>query len=96
MELEITDSTLFKEIQDAFNNVYPFLWIDFFYHPASDHNHFEKIKPGMVVRNLCPFKGTKSVSISGNRSVAQLESDFWDVLCVKTKVLRRSGNVWVG
>ena len=98
MELEITDKKTIKQIQDAFNTAYPFLWIDFFHVPTIvlDHARPEKIKPETFVKNVYPFAGTKSINIEGSRSVAQLEEDFWKNLRLKVQVLRRLGNVWVG
>ena len=45
MKLEINDRMLFKEIQEVFNKMYPYLWIDFYQNAAHQVNH---AKPEMV------------------------------------------------
>lgn len=97
MELKITDSLSIKDVQQAFNRAYPFLWIDFFHRPLSPKNHtsVEKVNPETTVKKLCSFTGIKTINIDGASSVAQLEADFWETLGVKIQVLRLSRNVWV-
>jgi hypothetical protein len=98
MELEVTDIRPFREIQEAFNQVYPFLWIDFFEPPAkagANHMQSYRIKPETMVKRFCAFDGIKTINMDRTRVVAQLEADFWEILQVKVKVLRKSGNVWV-
>ncbi len=98
MNIEVTDNTIVKQIQDDFNKVYPFLWIDFLYHPVTENVQYKpaKIKPETMLNHLGSFKGSKKINIDGNNTVSQLENNFWITLKVITKVLRKSGKVWVG
>lgn len=95
MKLEINDKILIKEIQNRFNNAYPYLWIDFYYH-SDNHTKPEKIKPETAIKTVSTLQGSKDISIDGEKSVAQLESDFKEQLGLYIKILRKSGNVWVG
>jgi hypothetical protein len=97
MELRITETMTFNEIQEAFNEVYPFLSVDF-YLPLkrSTDGKLDKIKPEWTVKRFCPFEGVRTINIDGAKSVEQVEADFLETLVLKAKVLRKSGNVWVG
>ena len=96
MELQINDISLIREIQNRFNKAYPNLWIDFYYHPNSDHSKPEKINPETAIKNICAIIGTRDINIDGEKSVAELEADFKELLGLEIKVLRKTRNVWVG
>ena len=98
MDLEINDKTSLKDIQEAFNRIYPYLWIDFFYKAVngSDHTRPEKIKPETAIKNISALNGNGLINIDGKKSVAELENEFCKTLGLKVKVMRKSGNVWVG
>ncbi|HZG24487.1 MAG TPA: hypothetical protein VEZ17_07900 [Chitinophagaceae bacterium] len=98
MQLKITHSTIIKEIQIAFNQAYPNLWIEFYSSSGSNGNHFraEKIQPKMPLSSLGYIQEARYIDITHGRSVEQLEYDFCETLGLKIKVFRKSGNVWVG
>jgi hypothetical protein len=97
MDLQVTEKKTFKDMQEEFNRVYPFLWIDFYYsNPGYGAGNSGKIKPETVIKKQCALNQHTVININSNKSVAQLEDDFIETLNVKIKVLRKSGNVWVG
>lgn len=87
-----------KDIQEGFNKEYPYLWIDFFSYPSVGNTQArpEKISPDAIVRNVCQLDGSRSINIDGNTSVLELENSFCKILGVNVKLMRKSGNVWVG
>lgn len=99
MMIEILDKMLLQDVQDGFQRCYPNLWIDFFYDhnlPGTLHVTPEKIKPGTPISRLTVFKKDVLLDIDSNKTVTQLEKHFLDELGVQVKVMRKSGNVFVG
>ena len=99
MNVIISDSTYIRDIQNEFNKNYSHLWIDFFYPGNSSEMPTVKsviIPPDTLAKHLIAIKGTVSINLSGTKTVVQLEKDFLEILGTKVKVMRKSGNVWVG
>ena len=95
MELEINNVSVIREIQNRFNKAYPNLWIDFYYHRNLSHSKAEKINPETAIKDICALNGTRDINIDGEKSVAELEADFKELLDLEIKVLRKTRNVWV-
>jgi hypothetical protein len=97
MNIEVTDTTIIKQIQEDFNKKYPFLWIDFLSHDAVTADHFKsvKIKAETIMGELGSFDGTKEINIDGTTTVSEVESAFWLTFNLITKVMRKSGKAWV-
>lgn len=97
MKLEINDNTSLMQVQEQFNKAYQYLWINFYYtsfYTTSD-TALEKINKNVKIKNIANVTGTTVINIDKNVSIHQLEEDFFNILGLKAKICRKSGNVWV-
>jgi glycerol-3-phosphate O-acyltransferase len=97
MKLKINDNSLLKQLQEEFNEVYPYLWIDFYFNSFSKGLNVmpDKINANTQIKDLCKLNGESTINIESNLSISQLETEFLEKLGLKIKVLRRTGNVWL-
>jgi hypothetical protein len=98
MYLGIEKDTRILDLQKEFNNIYPFLKLEFFKHPARQNKILqkaEKINPVERVRSLTPFYEPGNIDIDPKTTVAQLVDNFWEVFGLYVLVFRKSGNLWI-
>ena len=98
MKIIINDRRKIYAIQKEFNNIFPYLKIEFFAKPSKPGaasskkmmNHSSKqIGECRTVHN----NGT--ITITPNMTVAELEQNFNDVYGLSVEVFRQSGNAWL-
>jgi glycerol-3-phosphate O-acyltransferase len=98
MTLYIHQENQIRNIQNEFNEVYPFLKIEFFKNSSTRKNPVqksEKINAGEKVRLVAHLNGSNKINIGKQRTVAQLEEDFKELLGLNALVYRKSGNLWI-
>ncbi len=96
--MQITDSKKLKDIQQEFNNKFPYLKLEFY------KGKHESGKPSPVGKQLNPEKTIGQVrtvqnegdmSIDGRLKVCTLEDRFWAHYGLNVQVFRLSGNLWL-
>lgn len=96
--LMINNRSTIDSLKGDFNEVYPFLKIEFFKQATikgkgnskkNMYPHNEKINS--IRRN----PSTGKISLSGNLTVNELENIFENKLGLHAQVFRKSGNVWL-
>lgn len=86
MEMCIEKGKPIKDIQKEFNQIYPFLKIEL----------VEKGQPAARVVTGTGLPGNcKHIDISAGRTVAELETDFRELLNLPIQVFRRAGSLWI-
>jgi hypothetical protein len=98
MKLLINDRRKIFAIQEEFNNMFPYLKIEFFSKPNKPDGALARklVKHGSKTLGDCRtvhMKGT--VTITPSMTVADLERAFSDVYGLGVQVFRQSGKVWL-
>ncbi|HEV8504141.1 MAG TPA: hypothetical protein VGQ53_02035 [Chitinophagaceae bacterium] len=98
MYLRIAPNRLISDLQKDFNNVFPFLKIEFF------QNRNQQL-PAFTFQQILPHnrrivEGQSAVTdgdieISSDMKVKDLEKIFKDQFSLAAQVFRRSGNLWL-
>lgn len=98
MTLLINKKQLISELQQAFNDVYPFLKIELF---ARKHN-FQQASaaqgrlPGhLSLQEVSPHLSDGEVELPETMRVQELEGIFIDRFGLYLQVFRKSGNLWL-
>lgn len=97
-ELGIEKGMRLKDIQKGFNTAYPFLKLEFFKKPHSEKRlspSSEKINPEEKIKKIPHHSGHHSIKIGSDRTVADLEQEFWKFFGLSAQVFRKSGNLWI-
>ena len=97
-ELIITDYACIKDIQQAFQDEFPFLKIEFFKKPLDSNVTARKSHPLSGKNLLKDVRGVHSdgaLSINGNRKVSEIEGDFRDNFGLYVQVFRKLGSMWI-
>jgi hypothetical protein len=98
MKILINDRRKIFAIQESFNNMFPYLKLEFFAKP-------HKPGAGSVKKNIKPSSKTigecrtihdsGTLTITPNMTVTELEQNFRDVYGLGVQVFRKSGKVWL-
>ena len=99
MQIRIEHTKKIHSIQKEFSHNFPYLKIEFFSKP---HKNGESSLKKHLLRSdkaigSCSLKPTtkKSISITPNTTVADLEKLFNQAFGLSIQVFRKSGNVWL-
>lgn len=98
MQIQIDSETKIAHAQNKFNDVYPYLKIDFFNKPHDEKelsDVSDMISSNELFSSIKTFLRPKTVDIGEERTVAQVEKDFHDQFGVAMQVSRRSGDIWL-
>ena len=98
MEIVIDTDTIVKDVQSAFNIVYPYLKIEFYkkHHTESDQFlKFEKLNPSQKFNRFTKAGNKVHIDIDAKKTVTQLENDFLEFTGTWAQIFRRSGNMWI-
>ena len=91
MKLKIGKGETIKNIQQSFNNIYPFLKIEFVRKKALQK---EKLDVNECI--IMPFdEPTVDIDINSDQTVKSLETEFKTKANMDIKVYRRFCNVWI-
>ena len=97
MEITIHDYRKIYDVQDEFHLAFPYLKLDFSYHPrvqnmTSQKRVLDHLKTLGEFRPLCK---NGAISITPDMTVADLEYLFYNNYGLVVQVLRKSGKVWL-
>lgn len=98
MKLQINKKTKIKDLQKIFSDAYPYLKIEFYNKPHREKELSsvkDRISPGKIIGELDNFKGRDSINISKDRTVADMEAEFYDKFGIAVQVSRRTGDLWI-
>lgn len=98
MKLQINNETKFKDLQKVFSNIYPYLKIEFYSKPHREKElsaKKDRIAPNEIISEWGKFKNKGTVKINKERTVAELEAEFYDKFGIALQVSRRSGDLWI-
>ncbi|GAB5538637.1 MAG: hypothetical protein Salg2KO_07400 [Salibacteraceae bacterium] len=98
MEITISDNHTINELQNKFNEHFPFLKIEFY---KKEHEVGEGNKDASLIASdkrigdIRTVHDTGDLSIHGNQKVSTLEGAFHDMYGLNVQVFRKSGDVWL-
>jgi hypothetical protein len=98
MKIRIKDDRKIDDIQEKFNEHFPYLKLEFFSKPHKNGSPSPKslMKRGDSTIGECrTVKKTGDMIILPQMTVTQLEQNFKDIYGLNVQVFRRSGNVWL-
>ena len=98
MYLHITPAMLITEVQKEFNNMFPFLKLEFFQIKASNRSGFSLknlVSHDRKIVEVQPSIKDGDVQIIEEMKVQDLEKIFKDQFGLAVQVFRRSGNLWL-
>jgi len=98
MQIIINDHRKIFAVQEEFNNLFPYLKIEFFAkaHKTGAPSSKKIIKHHSKTLGECRTIHNKGTfTISPNMTVAELEQNFSDVYGLSVQVFRKSGKFWL-
>lgn len=98
MKLLIKDTMSIRDLQLAFNNLFPFLKLEFFRNGAVLEKMYSlnKLLPqGSTIGEIWKKKEAAEIDINENTRVKDLEETFMDKFGLTIQIFRRSGNLWL-
>jgi glycerol-3-phosphate O-acyltransferase len=99
MELQVDSNTKFKDLQKKFSKAYPFLKIEFYKKPHAEKELSEKkdiIEIDKTISNEAKFFKPATLKINEDRTVAEIEKEFFNKFGIAMQVSRKqSNNVWI-
>ncbi len=98
MKIIITDDIKISTIQEEFNQVFPYLKLEFFrgLHKADADSSKKNIKNNEITFGKCRrSEVTGKIAITPVMTVTELEQRFAEVYGLGIQVLRQSGTTWL-
>lgn len=98
MKLSINKKTKIKEVQKIFSEMYPYLKVEFYKKPHGEKELSsvkDRISPEKIISEVGKFKSAVVIDISEDRTVADLETEFYKKLGIALQVSRRTGKIWI-
>jgi len=96
--IRINDSKKISDLQKEFNDVFPFLKLEFFHRPHANHRGSLKkdiFNTGMTLKECYKKDAKGSILLKADMKVAELEELFQNVFGLSVQVFRKSGNSWL-
>lgn len=98
MNMLIDDNRRISELQEEFNNLYPFLKIEFLKHPYSSapHNLKKDTYPNHTMLRDCRKNHNSGViELADTMKVSEFEKILSESYGLYAQVFRHSGNIWL-
>ncbi len=99
MSVALNDNMNIATVQQLFNELFPFLKIEFFEKENRDNSVTIKKRIHSVQKKLVDYKlpkePYKEICIHPDMTVTELEKEFKGLYKLHTQVFRRSGNIWL-
>ena len=95
---QIDKKTKIKDLQKLFSDAYPYLKIEFYNEPHGEKELSsikDRISSRKIISELDNFKGRGSINITKDRTVADIEAEFYDKFGIALQVSRRMGDLWI-
>ena len=96
--VEISDKKTLKELQQEFNQQFPFLQLEFFAKPHKDGKaSFEKdiLKNDLLVEQVRDVHKNGHITIDGNMKVGAFEQMIHQLFGLNVQVFRKSYGKWL-
>jgi hypothetical protein len=94
----ISDHMILRDIQRAFNQMFPALKVEFFtgQHTAGQGSPMKtKLDAGQTIGQVRVKHTEGDFKVSENMTVAAFEGTFFERYGLNVQVFRRSGNIWI-
>lgn len=98
MELNIIEDDLIRNIQHGFREQYPYLKLLFYTHPHNEgeaSQREEQLSAALPIEDVTMFHTSGKIDISPERTVAEVEADFYHKLGLCVQVVRKAGDIWL-
>ncbi|HWY36293.1 MAG TPA: hypothetical protein VNX68_16730, partial [Nitrosopumilaceae archaeon] len=98
MKIAINDKRKISAIQEEFNQLFPFLKLEFFAkpHKAGGAPSKKIMKhPSKTLSECRTIHSKGNITITPNITVTDLEQEFGDIYGLGVQVFRKSGKVWL-
>lgn len=98
MFLNVIEDDLLQNIDSGFREHYPYLKLVFYKNPHLEgeaSKPIEKLKASMPMEEVTMFHTGAQIDISPERTVSEVEADFFHKLGLCVQVVRLSGNIYI-
>lgn len=98
MKLKIEDNKKLSEVKQEFNQLFPYLKIEFFTHPHREGEGSPKkdiISDSKTFAQCDALHNGGGLEINSGMAVADVEKAFSDHYGLSAQVFRKSGKVWL-
>lgn len=98
MEINVIEDDVLINIKTAFQEHYPYLTLRFYKNPHEEMAasfESERIPLDKPMEEVTMFHTAGRIDISPDRTVADVEHDFFKILGLCVQIFRKSGNVWL-
>ena len=98
MKISISDNKKIQFIQKEFNEMFPFLKIEFFTKPhrtGGTSPRKQMKNPDSTLKQCRSVHGSGNITITPAMTVAELEQNFYSLFGLSTQIFRKSGKVWL-
>jgi hypothetical protein len=96
MKIIFNTTTYLQQVQETFNNRFPFLKIEFFADLNKPLNAENMVKNHqMEIGKLAPLNATEGIEIHGANTIKQLEEGFVNKFRIAAQVFHKRGQSWI-
>lgn len=98
MEIYISEEDIWGNIQDKFHEVYPYLKLECYLSPhvrGEGSAACKKVSPDTPIEDIRLIHSFGWIDISGQRTVAQVERDFYHDMGLAVQIFRRFRTGWL-
>jgi len=98
MEIKVTEEDLIQNIQRSFHEQYPYLKLHFYKNPhkvGEVSPKADQLDAATPIEEAAMFHTSGKVDIGPERTVAEVEADFFHKLGLCVQVMRQSGDIWI-
>jgi hypothetical protein len=98
MEIYISEEAIIGNIQRDFQELYPFLRLEFYQQPheiGQSCSAKEKLPAETPIEDIRMMHTFGWIDISRARTAAEIEHDFRHLMGLSVQVMRQSGDMWV-
>jgi hypothetical protein len=98
MYINIIEDDLISNIQHSFREVYPYLKLQFYKNPHPEgqaSSRAEQLDPALPIAEVTMFHTGGGIDINPERTVAEVEADFFSKLGLCVQVTRQAGDIWL-
>jgi len=98
MEITVIEDDYIRNIQSDFRKRYPHLKLEFYKNPhqvGASSPETEHLDATLPISEITMFHTGANVDVSPERTVAEVESDFFHKLGLCVQVMRQFGTSWV-
>ena len=97
MKIQIKADTKFSDVQKKFTASHPFLKVEFYKEKYSENevSTKDRMDSDKIISEQSKKFKPDSLDINKNRTVAEVEKEFYKHFGITMQVSRKSGNIWI-